>query len=138
MILCILFGSTLAGLSPLKNEKEIIITMTEPIQPYEALWLAVCLVESGNNRFAINKKEQAYGIAQIRKVRLKDYEKRTGIHYELKDMFDINRSKSVFMYYAMRIGENDQEKIIRCWNGGEKGMKKRSTIKYWQKVRKNI
>jgi predicted chitinase len=51
-------------------------------------------------------------------------------------MYDPNKSKEVWFYYANQFYPTDIESITRCWNGGDRGMKKRSTKKYYQKVLK--
>jgi hypothetical protein len=114
-----------------------VIFISEPIHPYEALWAAVCQIESGGNVMAIGDKhlkKHSYGIVQIRQSRLDDYAKRTGIHYTVKDCFDKKISKSIFMYYAV----SDYETCARMWNGGTEGMNKKSTIKYWKLVKSNL
>jgi soluble lytic murein transglycosylase-like protein len=136
MILCILATCTLAGYAP--GNKVLTIAKSAPIEPFKTLSLAVAMVESGNNPTAYNPKENAIGLYQIREIRIKDYNLKTGKGYKLKEMYDPIKSKSVFMYYAMEIGADNPEKIIRCWNGGDKGMKKRSTIAYYKKVQKEM
>lgn len=114
---------------------EVVICQPEEITPYEAIWKATCKVESGNNPFVIgdrNLKKKSYGIVQIRESRLKDYYKRTGIRYSVTDMFDVNKSKEVFMFYC---SGSDLEAISRRWNGGDRGMQKESTNKYYSKIK---
>jgi hypothetical protein len=119
------------------NDKCLYIMETKPVRPYEALWNATCKVESDFNPYAIGDKHlknSSYGIVQIRKTRLDDYYLQTGIKYSVKDMFDPIKSKKVFMHYASL----DLEKTAREWNGGPKGMHKKSTIKYWKKIKKEM
>jgi hypothetical protein len=97
------------------------------IQPYERLWEAVCQVESSGDPYAVNVYEQAYGIVQIRAIRLKDYAQRTGINYTLKDCFDKEISKSIFMYYC----QGDYEIVAKGWN-------KSKTNRYWNKVKAEL
>lgn len=114
------------------------LPLPEKLMPYEALWNATCKVESDFNRCAIGDrhlKNKSYGIAQIRKTRLDDYYKQTGIRYHVKDMFCPDKSKEVFMYYC---NNSDLEVISRQWNGGIKGMNKRSTLKYWNKIQSEL
>jgi len=106
----------------------------EPIRPHETLWKAICTVESQNNPMAYNKKEGAVGIAQIRQIWLDDYEQRTGIHYELTEMYDTTKAKSVFMWHCSQYHHTEIERIVRTYNGGPSGMKKQTTIKYYRKV----
>jgi hypothetical protein len=111
----------------------IYIARQELINPYEKIWKAICIYESSNNPLAIGDKHlknYSYGIAQIREERLKDYYNKTGIYYTEKDMFDINKSKTVFLYYASEIGFYDKDRIIRNWNGSG-----RKTYIYLKKVK---
>jgi hypothetical protein len=104
------------------------------IRPYEQLWEAVCMVESSGNCFAINEKEQSYGISQIRQCRLDHYANETGIYYTLTDCFDKAVSREIFMYFAEKL--KDPERISREWNGGALGRYKPSTEIYWRKIQK--
>lgn len=131
ILMCILACSSLAGLSP--ERKELYIEKAFGINPYENIWRAVCLVESGNDPKAYNPKENAVGISQIRQIRINDYNKRTGKSYKLKDMYDPDKSKEVFLYYAVKIGEDNPEKIIKSWNGSGK-----QTYQYLAKVKKHL
>ena len=115
-------------------DNSLVIVGSSPVRPYERLWEAVCMVESSGDPYAVNAGEQAYGIVQIRQIRLDDYVKRTGIFYTLEDCFDKEVSKSIFMYYCT----GDYETCSRLWNGGPRGMEKESTKEYWRKVKKYL
>jgi len=93
---------------------------------------ALALVESRNNSEAINAKENARGKFQIRPIRLKDYNNRTGSNYSIEQMHNDSIAIKVFNYYA----KGSYEQIARNWNGGPRGMNKKSTVKYWYKVNK--
>ena len=140
LILLLCFGiiSSIAG----PHDEKVIYIEESPIyRPYEALWGAVCRVESGNDPHAIGDKKlkhKAYGIAQIRQPRLDDYYRHTGTKYTVYEMFDITKSKSVFLWYAMQNSPNEIEKSIRQWNGGPQGHKKQSTKKYLKKIKKHL
>jgi len=92
---------------------------TDPIDPiqllYDQIWQAVCMVESSGNPLAYNLKENAVGISQIRQIRIDEYNQRTGKDYKLIEMYDVEKSKEVFMYYAHLL--KDPDLIIRKWNG---------------------
>jgi hypothetical protein len=131
LLLCFGLLNSIAGNPALY--KPIIVPKIEPINPYLRLYEAVCIVESDNNPKAYNTREQATGIVQVRPIRLKDYNQRTGKNYSLTDMYDTNKSKEVFLYYAHKIGHNNLETIARKWNGkGEK------TKQYWQRVKSQM
>lgn len=119
------------------GNKVVSVYMTEPIQPYEAIWNATCAVESNFNPMAIGDKhlrKKSYGIAQIRQSRLDDYYRQTGIRYTVQDMFDPEKARNVFMFYACL----DMETTARNWNGGPDGMNKRSTLPYWHKIKSHL
>jgi len=114
------------------------IPIAEAVRPYDALWRATCRVESKCNPLAIGDKHlerHSYGIVQIRKVRLDDYFKRTGIRYGVLDMFDVEKSKEVFMYYC---AGTDLEYISRAWNGGYGGTEKQATLEYWKLIQTKL
>ena len=133
LLLLLIFGliPSLAGLAPGKRVQYIPAGVK--IEPFKALWQATCIVESSNNPLAYNAQEQATGIAQIRPIRLQDYNKRTHKGYKLKDCYDPKISKEIWLYYANKIGFRNYEQIARQWNG--KGYK---TTIYWNKIKKQL
>jgi len=123
------------------QDKSLVILEAPVIKPYEAVWNAHCYVETRSNPDAIGDtklKKKSYGIVQIRETRLKDYYRQTGIRYTEKDMFDPVKSKEVFMFYATQIHPSDIERISREWNGGDRGMKKKSTKPYYKLILKAL
>lgn len=98
---------------------------------FQPLWEAVCTVESNNNESALNSLEMAYGIAQIREIRIIDYNMRTGEGLKLEHCLDSAVSRRVFMYYAERL--EDYETIAKRWNGS--GAK---TEIYWEKIKEEL
>ena len=110
----------------------------EPI-PIDTLLNAVMAVESNFDSMAYNAKENAVGVLQIRPIMVREVNRLLGEDkYTLKDRW--NKAKSIEMFNVIRShlkGASD-EQIARVWNGGYNGHKKQSTIKYWDKVRKNI
>lgn len=120
-------------------EKWITIPKAESVNPYEKLWQATINVELGDKPdTTINRDEWAYGPGQIRKVRIDDYNKRTGSHYSLEDCLDRETARKIYMYYASKYGPMDLENIARAWNGGPDGMKKESTVKYFRAIQKKL
>ena len=110
---------------------------TEP-NPLQEIWESVCYVESQMNPNAVNHAERAYGIAQIREIRLLDYEMHTGIKYELTDMLDSATSRKIFMFYAEKNLPDGIEAIARRWNSGPNGMEIAQSEIYFEKVLSNI
>jgi hypothetical protein len=107
-----------------------IILVSQPITPYDRLVNAVFQVESKGDTLAYNIIEEAIGAFQIRPIRLKDFNQRTGNHLELTDCYNFQISKEIFLYYAVKIGFQDYESIARKWNGSGE-----TTLDYWERVK---
>ena len=99
--------------------------------PYAKIITAIGIVESGQDNAAFNKKEGAAGIFQVRAIRLKDFNHRTGMDYHMKDMHDYTKAVTVFMYYASDFAPDDYEGIAKEWN-------KSRTDRYWSKVKAEL
>jgi len=95
--------------------KCLYIKQASPIKPYQSMIYAIGKVECNFDTLAYNPKEQACGYFQIRPIRVKDYNERTGSNYTLEDMFDYYKAEKVFLYFAMLL--QDPDLIIRKWNG---------------------
>jgi len=91
------------------------IIVDKEAESFRMLWEALKMVESSNNPYAINHTEQAYGVSQIRQIRLDDYYKRTGTRYTLEDCLHEDVSLEIFRYYYERF--DDWELAVRRWNG---------------------
>jgi hypothetical protein len=127
ILLIILFLIPIRAIAPV--DKGIVIIDRGGIDLIEMLWRAVCIVESNNDPLAVNVKEQAYGIAQIRECRIQHFNKLTSKSYRLEDCFNPAVSREIFMYFATE----DLEKTARAWNGSGK-----ATLKYWNKIKKYL
>lgn len=101
-----------------------------PVDPYKSLILAVGQVETGMDTLAYNPLEEAIGYFQIRPIRLKDYNIRTGSNYVMRDLYDYRISEKIFRYYAVKVGPYDFETIARSWNGSGS-----MTTDYWNRVK---
>ena len=105
--------------------------------PVDPLIMAIIQVESGGDTLAHNIKEDAAGVLQIRPIMVAEVNRLIG-----KDSFTLNDrwsvQKSIAMFNVIRSHTQDptNEKLARNWNGGWQGYKKKSTIKYWNKVKK--
>jgi hypothetical protein len=102
------------------------LPINEPVVIYDILIRAIRTVESGNNDYAFNFKESSRGPLQIRKIRLDDYNRRTGKNYQEWDCYDFEVSREIFLHYCK--GWSFEE-IAKSWNGSGK-----LTIEYWKKV----
>jgi hypothetical protein len=109
----------------------MVIDKAEPVNPFKKLIYAIGTVETKHDTLAYNPEEKAVGYFQIRPIRLRDYNERTGSSYKMKDLYDYKVSEKIFLFYASQIGPYNPEKISKSWNGS--GKKNRI---YWNKVRK--
>lgn len=103
------------------------------VEPFRRLINAIGMVETGHDTLAYNPVEEAAGYFQIRPIRLRDYNIRTGSNYAMKDLYNYEVSEKIFLYYASQIGPYDFETIARRWNGSGS-----MTIEYWKKVKANL
>lgn len=93
---------------------------------------ATIQIESGGNDLAIGK-DGDFGAFQITKIRLDDYNMRTGKNYQRNDLFNRGVGAEIFTYYARKIGVYKHEEIAKKWNTWTgKGP---NAEKYWQKIK---
>ncbi len=111
----------------------LVIIDTPAIEPFGPLISAIGMVETNYDTLAYNIKEKAAGYFQIRPIRIKDYNRRTGSNYTTEDMYNYKISEKIFLYYASQIGPYNFEQIARQWNGSGP-----RTIRYWSKVKKYL
>lgn len=132
LILLLCFGiiSSIAGPH---NEKVIYIEESPVFRPLDALWDASVYVESSDNDNALNRLEGAFGCVQIRMIRLRDYNMRTGKSYKLQDCYNRQISKEIWFYYATQFHHSNYESICKAWNGRGK-----SNRIYWAKIKKRL
>lgn len=100
---------------------------------------AIIYVESRGDTLAHNVSENAVGCLQIRPIMLREVNRLLGYNkYKLADRW--NKSKSIEMFNVIKEHTTNptDEKLARNWNGGWNGYKKQSTLKYWQKVKKQL
>jgi hypothetical protein len=105
----------------------------------DTLLMAVMAVESNFDSMAYNEKENAAGVLQIRPIMVREVNRLLGKDkYTLKDRW--SKAKSIEMFNVIRSHTKNptDEMIARNWNGGWNGHKKQSTIKYWNKVKKQF
>jgi len=114
---------------------------------WECLIDAVIEVESGGDDSAYNKRERAVGCLQIRPIAVREVNRLLESYgvdgkYTLDDRYDRGRSIEMFSIMADQveccefISEDEFFEIVaRRWNGGPRGARKKSTIKYWEKVK---
>jgi soluble lytic murein transglycosylase-like protein len=101
---------------------------------------ALAKVESSNNPKAINKKENALGVYQIRAAYYKD----SNVLGKHIDVYNPIVAKKVVLSYFNRyepkaVLNNDFETLARLHNAGPNHRKNKShTDIYWSKIKKNL
>jgi hypothetical protein len=113
---------------PSATNKQIVLLIPEVINPYLPILRACIEVESRGNTFAYCKKENAYGILQIRDIKLRQYFIETGIRHKAIECFNPELSKKIFLYFAIKFNPYDYKRIAKEWNSSK-------TDYYWNKVR---
>jgi hypothetical protein len=104
----------------------------------EDLFRAMAQVESSGNPKAINAKETALGIYQIRPMYFLD----AGVSGPHTQVYDPAVARKVCERYFMRyepkaFANNDIETLARLHNGGP-NWRKKNTDKYWNKIKKHL
>lgn len=104
---------------------------------------AIRIVESNNKPNAVGDNGKAIGCYQIWRPYWQDAVEYSGLHGGYRDCFDCDYADLVVREYMKRYATEKrlgrpvtQQDIARIHNGGPNGYKKKSTEKYWQKVKK--
>ena len=106
---------------------------------------AISIIESNNDPDAVGDNGNAIGVYQIWKSYWKDATEFSGIGGKYLDCYDRDYADRIVRAYMVRYATEKrlgrtvtQEDIARIHNGGPNGYKKKSTIKYWEKVKCHI
>lgn len=108
---------------------------------WEPVIKAIIQVESEGNAKAVSGK--SCGAMQITPVLVKECndilkKRNSKTRYTLNDRFSLAKSKEMFLLMQSQFNpNNDVEKAIRAWNGGNNYSKKR-TQRYFEKVMKQL
>jgi len=144
-------GPSLAPLEKIEVETEIVSLKPKKVEPIiteEDLIMALIQVESRGNDSAVGDRHikggEAVGALQIRPVMVREVNrilklKKSDKRFKLSDRYD--RDKTLEMFYIWKNyhhNDSDFETIARNWNGGPRGYKRNSTIRYWKKVEKQL
>ena len=117
---------------------EVVMVKTTPtIQ--DSLIDAIIHVESRGDSMAYNAKEDAVGVLQIRPIMMREVNRLLKENkYTLDDRW--SKSKSIEMFNVIKAHTTNptNERLARNWNGGWNGYKKKSTLKYWNKVKTQL
>lgn len=102
-----------------------------------SLLLAISKVE-GNPSGRDTDNGYTTGHLCISRDAVRDVNEKYGTSFRWEEMRNRKKAEQVFFLYAKRWNSSTPEEIARKWNGGPAGMKKKSTLKYWEKVRKEL
>lgn len=115
----------------------VMVTTTPTIQ--DSLIDAIIHVESRGDSMAYNAGEDAAGVLQIRPIMMREVNRLLKENkYTLDDRW--SKSKSIEMFNVIKDHTTNptNERLARNWNGGWNGYKKKSTLKYWNKVKTQL
>ena len=108
-------------------------------QQLDALIDAMIQVESHNNPTAVNQKEAAFGVLQIRPIMISEINRICRpCNFKHTDAFSRRKSIRMFKIWYYMNGFETFEQAARNWNGGHNGHSKSSTINYWNKVKSRL
>ena len=117
---------------------------------WDTLVDAIIYVESRGNDSAVGDNGKAVGCLQIHPIMVREVNRLLAKYdipttYTLEDRYSREKSIEMFNivseeYYCCEdyTFEEYAEIVARRWNGGPRGDKKRSTLKYWNKVTKQL
>lgn len=117
---------------------------------WDTLIAAIIHVESRGNDSAVGDNGKAVGCLQIHPIMVREVNRLLAKYdipttYTLEDRYSRDKSIEMFNivseeYYCCEdyTFMEYAEIVARRWNGGPRGDKKRSTIKYWDKVTKQL
>lgn len=124
------------------KEKPVEQFMLRTDTDWYVLFDAITEVESNRNPQAVNRKEGAVGVAQIRMICLRDCNRivrherwQPNDRYSARDSYEMFR---VYVrYYLQQIPQKHRtmQSASRMWVGGPVGWKKARTKPYWKKVK---
>ena len=100
---------------------------------------AIIYVESRGDIKAHNISEDAVGCLQIRPIMVREVNRLLGYNkYKLADRWNKDKSIEMFNIIKDHTTNPTNEKLARNWNGGWNGYNKKSTLKYWYKVKEQL
>lgn len=105
----------------------------------EKLLDAIRKVESQNGKY-LEGKNGEMGPYQMKKIVIDDVNNILGKSvYKYEDAYNEEKAREIcrlyMEYWSRKAGCFNIETMARIWNGGPKGYKKESTLKYWNNIR---
>ena len=111
---------------------------------------AVIFVESSGRDSVVGDNGRAVGCLQIHPIMVREVNRKlkkwnAPYTYSLEDRYDREKSIEMFEIIAEQYDCCEDkmqmkffEEVARRWNGGPKGMNKKSTIPYWERVKLHL
>ena len=118
----------------------LLLSVSAQAANLDGFFAALAKVESSGNAKAVNKKETALGIYQIRPAYFKD----SRVKGNNEQVFNLTFARGVCEAYFKRYApeayaKGDFEALARLHNAGPSFAKRKSaTDGYWQKIKKNL
>ena len=104
--------------------------------PSDRLLDAIRQVESSGGVYTVGDGGKAVGPYQLWKVYVDDVNRIAGTKYTYADRMDEKKSREMVKIYLSHYGNRLTElEMARIHNGGPKGHKKQSTVKYAEKIK---
>lgn len=125
----------------------LLLLTAMPTMTQDDLLDAIKTVESNGNAEAIGDQGRSIGAYQIMEGYFKDAQQfdKSLKKYKYADVKKDDVARKVIKAYLLRycnkrrLGrEPTFEDMARCHNGGPNGYKKKATIKYWKRVKKEM
>lgn len=132
---------------PNKSHSQVVVQTKKVEVKTSKLVRALIQVESSGNDSCVGDKHMiipSIGCLQIRPIMVREVNRilkiqQSNKRFKYKDRWSRNKSIEMFNIWKDHYhSESSDEVIARCWNGGPRGGEKKSTIKYWNKVKKYL
>jgi hypothetical protein len=132
---------------PDKSNPQVVVQTKKVEVKTSKLVRALIQVESSGNDSCVGDKHMiipSIGCLQIRPIMVREVNRilkiqQSNKRFRYKDRWSRNKSIEMFNIWKDHYhSESSDEVIARCWNGGPRGWEKKSTIKYWNKVKKYL
>ncbi len=118
----------------------LLLSVSAQAANLDGFFAALAKVESSGNPKAVNKRETALGIYQIRPGYFKDSRVKGNHEQVFNPAFARSVCEAYFKRYAPEAyAKGDFEALARLHNAGPSFAKRKSaTDGYWQKIKKNL
>jgi soluble lytic murein transglycosylase-like protein len=118
----------------------LLLSVSAQAANLDGFFAALAKVESSGNAKAVNKKENALGIYQIRVAYFKDSRVKGNHEQVFNPTFARQVCEAYFKRYAPEAyAKGDFESLARLHNSGPAYAKRKSsTDGYWQKIKNNL